>query len=217
LIIPDRDQKARIWDAELVSSPTAAFPVPRPPQVPAQLGGALERIPPRVTDLFTAEERDKAGLSKLSASELDALNAAVTRALLSAMLVKPPDPSRPSSDDVDLYDSQGQPAAHISLKDDLTIYLWSGEPVGYVDADSVYGFNGKHLAWFRNGLLYDHDGSIVGATRDRFGGAAKPGPPKGLRQLKPLKGLKELKPLRPLFGLGWSEMPLGLFLAQGAR
>jgi hypothetical protein len=40
--------------------------------------------------------------------------------------------------------------------------------VAYVDEDSVYGFNGKHLGWFRGGAVYDHGGSIVAAFADRF-------------------------------------------------
>lgn len=217
LIIPDRDQKARIWEAELISSGTSvpAVPLPIPPR--AAPGSALGWIPPRITDLFTADEMNKAGLSKLSPSEIDALNAAVARALLSRTLLQPPPPSQPSTDEVDLHDSGGQPVAYISLKDDLTINVWSGTPVAYLDGDSVYGFNGKHLGWFRNGLIYDQEGEIVVATRERLGGRATQGSPKALRQLKPLKGLKELKPLRPLFLLSWSETPAIIFFMRGAQ
>lgn len=49
-----------------------------------------------------------------------------------------------------LFDSRGRAAAYIA--EDLTIYMWSGKPVAYLDRDSgggfhVYGFNGKHLGW----------------------------------------------------------------------
>jgi hypothetical protein len=87
--------------------------------------------------------------------------------------------------------------------------------VAYLDDDSVYGFNGKHLGWYRNGAVYDQDGDIVVARASMFRGAVEAAPPRGIRGLKPLKGLKELRPLRPLFGLSWSRMPAAVFFLRG--
>lgn len=43
--------------------------------------------------------------------------------------------------------------AYIDADDELTIYLWGGKPVAYLERDTgnefhVYGFSGKHLGWF---------------------------------------------------------------------
>ena len=58
-------------------------------------------------------------------------------------------PSVVLADDVALFDGAGKASAYVAVDDELTVYLWSGEPVAYLDQDSaggfhVYGFNGKH-------------------------------------------------------------------------
>jgi hypothetical protein len=113
--------------------------------------------------------------------------------------------SQSASDEITLYGASGKPVAYIADDDDSTIYLWSGKPVAYLKSEDVYGFNGKHLGWFVKGLIYNHDGEIVGATRSRLKVAAQVSPIKSLKELKPLKGLKELKPLKPIFSMSWSE------------
>jgi hypothetical protein len=49
------------------------------------------------------------------------------------------------------------------MDDDMTIYLWAGKPVAYLDLVGsgefdVYGFNGQHLGWFANGAIRNHFG-----------------------------------------------------------
>jgi hypothetical protein len=63
-----------------------------------------------------------------------------------------------------LFNSEGEPVAYIS--DDLkrTIYLWDGHPVAYLYGYHVYGFNGWHLGWFTNDIMYDSDGARIGFT-----------------------------------------------------
>jgi hypothetical protein len=119
--------------------------------------------------------------------------------------------------DLSLFGADAAAVAYIS--DDLTIYLWSGEPVAYLEPDGlgtshVYGFNGKHLGWFKNGVLRDHDGLVVGARREALAVAGQFEPFKGFKQFKPLKALKELAPVRPLFSDTWSEVSLRNFLLQ---
>jgi len=177
---------------------------------------------PKITDLLTAEETKRAGLSKLTPDEISALNGALLRVLveLTTRVQKPeasPTRSAAVSDDLALYDARGRAVAYFAADHDLAIYLWSGEPVAYLDDDSVYGFNGKHLGWLRNGAVYDHDSNVVAAQADKFQSPVEPAPPKALKQLRPLKGLKELKPLKPLFGITWSGTPAKLFFLQGVE
>lgn len=122
-----------------------------------------------------------------------------------------------AQDDLSLFDGKGRASAYIT--DDLTIYLWSGEPVAYLDRDRgrdfhVYGFNGKHLGWFVGGILRDHEGDAACATREAISNLQLE-PLKSLKSLKRLKSLKELAPLRPLFSLQWGELPCRFFLKQG--
>ena len=125
-----------------------------------------------------------------------------------------------SSDEISLFDFKGRPAAYIA--EDDTVYLWEGKPVAYLDEGQskdgfdIYGFNGKHLGWFRSGILYDHDGHVVGGIKEVFTSPTQLEPLKGLKELKPLKSLKELKPLKPLFSKQWSEVPLKYFLRDGS-
>ncbi len=109
------------------------------------------------------------------------------------------------SDEITLYSSGGQPAAYISHDDDLTIYLWSGKPVAYLHDEDVYTFNGKHLGWFARGLVYNHEGKIVGAIRSRLMSVPQISPLKAIKEIKPIKAIREMSPLRPVFGLLWSD------------
>ena len=122
-----------------------------------------------------------------------------------------------AQDDLSLFDGKGRASAYIT--DDLTVYLWSGEPVAYLERDRgrefhVHGFNGKHLGWFVGGVVRDHEGNAACATREAISNP-QPEPLKSLKSLKPLKSLKELAPLRPLFSLQWGELPCRFFLKQG--
>lgn len=121
-------------------------------------------------------------------------------------------------DEISLFDSSGQPIAYVA--EELTIYLWSGKPVAYLHQESgklhVYGFNGKHLGWFLNGIIRDHDGNAVGGEREVFSIHLKFEPYKAYKQYKPYKGYREYAPYQPYLINSWSELPLRLFLLQGA-
>jgi hypothetical protein len=119
---------------------------------------------------------------------------------------------------INLYDSGGNAVAYIALDQDLTIYLWSGKPCAYLVDENIYGFNGKHLGWFRSwGWVYDHDGHVVAALAENFRTPVQSAPLKGLKELRPLKSLKELKPLKPLFCQDWSSCPAKAFFLGGAE
>jgi hypothetical protein len=118
---------------------------------------------------------------------------------------------------IELFASTGSAVAYVSPENDMTIYLWAGTACGYLDDENIYGFNGKHLGWFRDGLVYDHAGRLIAATAENFREPVKAAPVKGLKKLRPLKGLKELKPLKPLFVKAWSETPAEAFFLLGSR
>jgi hypothetical protein len=186
----------------------------------AESAKAQTSATPRVTDLFSVEEFRKAGLLKLSPQEMDALNAAFFRVLVemnskSASSPESDETKDSDSGELDFYDSRGKAVAYVAEESDFVMYLWTGEPVAYLDDENVYGFNGKHLGWFKNGKIYDHEGSVVAALADRFTGPVSIPPLKSLRELVPLKSLKELEPLQPLWGATWSDTPARLFFLEG--
>jgi hypothetical protein len=120
--------------------------------------------------------------------------------------------------EVSLFDATGKPTAYIA--EELTIYLWSGRPVAYLHSDSgkahVYGFNGKHLGWFVRGIVRDHEGNAVGAVKEVLSSSVEYEPYKAYKQYKPYKSYREYAPYQPYLTRNWSEMPLLLFLIQGA-
>lgn len=118
------------------------------------------------------------------------------------------------------YDQSGSPVVY--SHDDTHLYLFSGDPVGYLRRDSVYGFNGRHFGWFLNGWIYDHGGSPLFFSEKCKGGPLKPlkqvTPLKSVRKLRPLKSLRQLPPLKPLRTLAWSGITVEVFLTfRGAR
>lgn len=124
-----------------------------------------------------------------------------------------------ANDEVSLFDGRGNTAAYIVLDEDLSIYLWDGNPVAYLDRDGVggfhvYGFNGKHLGWFVDGIVWGHDGRAACAIRARLGLTGLE-PLKSLRQFKPLKNFKEFAPRRPPFYNSFGDKPCHFLLAEG--
>ena len=122
--------------------------------------------------------------------------------------------------EISLFNSDGDPIAYIDSDDnDLTIYLWGGNPVAYLHKKSgkfhVYGFNGSHLGWFIDGIIRDHEGDAVGATKNATDMYTQYEPYKAYKQYKPYKSYKEYAPYQPYLSSSWSSMNFKLFLLRG--
>ena len=125
-----------------------------------------------------------------------------------------------AQDEISLFNSDGDATAYIDTEDDdLTIYLWGGKPVAYMFKKSgefhVYGFNGNHLGWFIDGIIRDHEGDAIGATKDAIRMYTNYEPYKSYKQYKPYKAYKEYSPYKPYLSSSWSSMNFKLFLLQG--
>jgi hypothetical protein len=115
-----------------------------------------------------------------------------------------------------IYDKNGEPVAYVTEGYSGTVYLWDGEPVAYIYEEvHVYGFNGRHLGWFRDDVLYSPDGTRVGFTSGTC--------PKSVSK-SPLKTKKrragEIRPrwkipAQPKFSLFLSDQDLKELLKQG--
>jgi hypothetical protein len=128
-------------------------------------------------------------------------------------------PSFALAEDVALFDGTGNASAYVAVQDELTIYLWSGEPVAYLEQDSaggfhIYGFNGKHLGWFIDGVVRNHDGDAACATKERLRSTAFE-PFKAFKQFKPFKSFKEFAPFRPFFSNSWAGTACQFLLVEG--
>jgi hypothetical protein len=113
------------------------------------------------------------------------------------------------------FDSQARPAVRLDALDDATFYLWSGEAVAYVVEDSIFGFNGKHLGWLRNGLVYDRAGDVVAAPSTAFREPLVVPASDTATALKPVKKPTEEPPARPAFGGLWSKVSARTFFMSG--
>ena len=76
------------------------------------------------------------------------MRTAISRVLLLLVVLFP---GSALTQEISLYDSVGEAVAYIDSDDELNIYLWRGKPVAYLEHISLYGFNGKHLGWFKDG------------------------------------------------------------------
>ena len=120
-----------------------------------------------------------------------------------------------AGNEISLYDRKGDAVAYIAVNDELTIYLWEGKPVAYLDGEDVYGFNGKHLGWFSKGLIIDHNGNIPCVIKESHPGYTNYEGYKGYKSYKPYKSYKEYSPYKPYSSRQFSAVPCSLFLALG--
>lgn len=116
-----------------------------------------------------------------------------------------------------LYDPDGEAVGYMDTRDQMSIYLWDGQPVAYLDGPSIYGFNGRHLGWLKDGIVIDHDGYAVGFAEGAFNRPPRLERLKGVQQLAPLRALPEFEPLEPLQRGRWSDVPLAVFLSMGKK
>jgi hypothetical protein len=120
-------------------------------------------------------------------------------------------------EEITLFDPDGNPVAYVAPDDENTIYLWSGKPVAYLEGENIYGFNGKHLGWFEEGIIWDHEGNRVGFIKGTLPVLAKFEPSKASKQFKPFKAFKEFAPFKPFKSTRVSKTPLSIFLSRGEK
>jgi hypothetical protein len=111
-------------------------------------------------------------------------------------------------DEISIFDKNGDAKAYIA--DDLTIYLWDGNPVAYLYKSGsdwhVYGFNGVHLGWYVDGIIYDNNGYTVGAQKDAIIMVTSIEPIKGIKSIKPIKSIKDIAPIKPVLSRSWASL-----------
>ena len=126
-----------------------------------------------------------------------------------------------AGNEIALFNGRGKATAYIDLDDEFTIYLWSGKPVAYLKRDSaggfhVYGFNGKHLGWFVDGVIWGHDGNASCAVEEKLKNTEFE-PFKSFKKFKPIKSFEEFAPFRPFFTNSFGDKPCRYFLAEGGK
>lgn len=115
-----------------------------------------------------------------------------------------------------LYNQAGVAIAYSD--DGQHLFLFSGVPVAYLDADAVYSYRGEQLGWFENGWLRDKDGRCVAFSENPAPGPQRPAksqkPPVGLKQPIPIKDRQDPRALRPIHSNAWSTQSANDFFAR---
>lgn len=123
--------------------------------------------------------------------------------------------------EISLFDAAGRATAYIAVDDELTIYLWNGKPVAYLEPSDagefhVYGFNGSHLGWFLQGAVWNHDGSASCAVKEAMN-STEYEPYKSYKEYKPYRNYQEYAPYMPHLSGSFGQLPCGLLLMSGAK
>ena len=86
--------------------------------------------------------------------------------------------------EISLFDKNGNAKAYI---DNNTIFDWNGTPFAYIYIDNnnyhLYNYNGKHIGWYDNGILYDNNGYAILAEKKAIYFNTT---------IEPIKGIKKL-------------------------
>jgi hypothetical protein len=105
------------------------------------------------------------------------------------------------------YDRSGHPSVY--SEDGVHLFTFSGSAVGYIEKDSVYAYNGRHLGWIEDGWIRDHAGEGVFFTDDATGGPEKsvrsPVPLRKVKHVKPKKEVRQLRPVKAQKTRTWSR------------
>jgi hypothetical protein len=115
-----------------------------------------------------------------------------------------------------LFDAAGHAVCYIADDGENSVYLWSGHAVASVDDETVFGWNGRHLGFYVDGVMYDVYGRRVGSTAGKCAVVSCYEPVKSGKYSKYSKWEKGSVHTRPSFGWKYSDQLLLDFLLQGA-
>lgn len=102
------------------------------------------------------------------------------------------------------HDNQGNPILYYKSSENV-FFDYAGNSKFYLKKDNlgdvnIYNFNGKHLGWYINGTLRDHQGRIMASETNKLMNVTYKMPPiKPVERIIPIKGVEELAPIKPLW------------------
>ncbi|MGE5041331.1 MAG: 4-fold beta flower protein [Candidatus Levyibacteriota bacterium] len=111
-----------------------------------------------------------------------------------------------------IYNRYGHPM--FRLFGNGRIVTFQGKSAGFIKGDSLYNYEGKHVGWYSDGLIRDHQGLVVGFGQ-RVTDGIKPFLP--FKQFKPFpsplefepfRPFTEFEPFRPFKSFYWSDIEL---------
>lgn len=123
-----------------------------------------------------------------------------------------------TQNEITLYDENGNAINYIDRSSGV-VYTFDGEPVGYLKAKSnyynIFNYKGKHLGWFEDGIVRDHQGEIAGFQKGAVTNVyTKIEPYKKARQYEPYRSYEDYEPYKPYYSVRFSRIPLGYFFSN---
>jgi hypothetical protein len=122
---------------------------------------------------------------------------------------------------VSLFDREGEARAYIDFDEDATIFLWDGTPVAFIEKDGremcVFGFNGRFLGWYEDGIVYDKNGYVVGARKGAISMMTRIERIKSIQKITPIRPITPITPIQPILKSSWSNASLAEFLWSGKK
>jgi hypothetical protein len=123
--------------------------------------------------------------------------------------------------EISLFDSTGEAKAYIDFNEDATIFLWDGTPVAFIENDRndlcVFGFNGRFLGWYENGIIYDKQGYVVGSKKGVMNMIYRIERIKSIQRITPIRLITSITPIKPFWKNSWSSSSLTELLYFGKK
>lgn len=117
------------------------------------------------------------------------------------------------------YDQGGVAIAYSD--DGVHVFMFAGEPIGYLEADAFYTYRGELMGWFEEGWLRDRDGRCVAFSEHAMGGPERPEktawPAQLMKQRIPTQERRDPRSLRPIHSNTWSTLSTLQFFARELR
>jgi hypothetical protein len=117
-----------------------------------------------------------------------------------------------------LFNKHGAAIAYISDDYNETIYLPDGHPVAYLYEDRhIYGINGRHLGWFVDEVIFDHNGKRIGFTERTCPVAPGSAPVKAEKYIRDEIRPRWAAPAFPNLSFDLAEQDLAPFFKEGEQ
>lgn len=117
---------------------------------------------------------------------------------------------------ITFYDRNGHAVAYSD--DDVHVFLFGGEPIGYLEAEALYSYRGELMGWFEEGWLRDKDGRCIAYSEQATGGPIQPvkgrRPSPAVKQTLPTQERRDPRALRPIHSNAWSNQSAQEFFSH---
>ena len=111
-----------------------------------------------------------------------------------------------------LYDDQGNAITFVTDGPDPIMYRFSGAALAFIAGDAVFAWNGLHLGWYTDGLLFNLKGARIGSIKETCPKATFMDPDKFKKHERTRRmKARDAKP-KPALGTAYSEKTFEDFL-----